>query len=248
MPPTTPTTYTFPAVTANYTIAGTFAINAYTITSSAGPNGAISPSGAVNANDGDTPTFNITPNVGYHIADVLVDGGSVGAVLTYTFASVHTDHTISATFAANAPVSIFTDSFESGFSGWTTSGDVSRQTGAVPKNLTASIRLRNTGSMQQTIPTLSRSNIGVSFAMAASSLDNAGESVYAEWYDGSIWTILKQITNSGGENDNTLRYYSYSLPAGADHKANFQLRFRITGNANDDIGYVDNVQVTGIPD
>jgi endonuclease YncB( thermonuclease family) len=248
MPPTTPTTYTFPAVTANYTIAGTFAINAYTITSSAGPNGAISPSGPVNANDGDTPTFTITPNVGYHIADVLVDAGSVGAVPTYTFASVHADHTISATFAANAPVSLFYNDFESGFSNWTIAGDVSRQTGVVPKNATASIRLRNTGSMQQTISTLSHSSIGVSFAMAASSLDNAGERVYAEWYDGSTWTILKQITNGGGENDNTLRYYSYSLPAGADHNANFQLRFRITGNANDDIGYVDNVQITGIPD
>ena len=84
--------------------------------------------------------------------------------------------------------------------------------------------------------------------MAASSLDSAGERVYAEWYDGSSWISLKQITNSGGENDNTLRIYSYSLPAGADHRANFQLRFRITGNANDDIGYVDDVRVTGVPD
>jgi hypothetical protein len=240
--------YTFSNVTQDHTIAAAFAIDTYNITASAGVGGTITPTGSVSVNYGSTPTFTITKNTSYHIADVLVDGSSVGAGASYTFPAVTADRTINASFAVNAPASIFYNDFESGFSGWTTAGDVSRQTGAVPMNGTASIQLRNTGSMQQPISTLSHSSIGVSFAMAASSLDSAGERVYAEWYDGSTWTLLKQITTSGGENDNTLRYYSYSLPAGANHNANFQLRFRITGNANDDIGYVDNVQVTGIPD
>ena len=42
--------------------------------------------------------FNITPDTGYHILDVLVDGGSVGAVDTYTFYNVTEDHTIHTTF------------------------------------------------------------------------------------------------------------------------------------------------------
>ena len=236
MPPTTPTTYTFPAVTANYTIAGTFAINAYTITSSAGPNGAISPSGAVNANDGDTPTFNITPNVGYHIADVLVDGGSVGAVPTYTFASVHADHTISATFAANAPVSLFSDGFEPvrpSANGWTETGTIDWHTGS-PKIGTHSVQMLGGApaeSIYRTISTSGYSGITVSFAMGANSID-AGEYVAAEWYNGTTWTVLKQINDGDPAENNALNPFSYSLPAGADHNANFQLRFSIVAKCH----------------
>ena len=45
----------------------------------------ISPSGAVAVNYGTDQAFTITPNTGYHVADVLVDGVSVGAVTSYTF-------------------------------------------------------------------------------------------------------------------------------------------------------------------
>lgn len=70
----------------------------YTITASAGANGSISPSGAVSVNEGANQTFAITPNSGYIIADVLVDGTSVGAKESYTFENVTANHTISATF------------------------------------------------------------------------------------------------------------------------------------------------------
>ena len=93
------TTYTFTNVTANHTIAASFAINTYTITASAGANGAISPSGAVVVNFGDDPAFTITPAANYHVLDVLVDGSSVGAVTTYTFNNVAANHTIAASFA-----------------------------------------------------------------------------------------------------------------------------------------------------
>jgi hypothetical protein len=73
----------------------------YTITASAGANGAISPSGAVSVGHGASQTFTITPATGYHVADVLVDGGSVGAVASYTFTNVTTAHTIAASFSIN---------------------------------------------------------------------------------------------------------------------------------------------------
>jgi hypothetical protein len=66
------------------------------ISSIAGSNGTISQSATVNYNG--SSTFTITPDTGYHVADVLVDGGSVGAVTTYTFNNVTADHTISAAF------------------------------------------------------------------------------------------------------------------------------------------------------
>ncbi|MFC1725510.1 FISUMP domain-containing protein [candidate division KSB1 bacterium] len=74
-------------------------INTYTITITAGTGGTISPSGTVSVNSGSSQTFTITPNSGYRILSVTVDGASQGAVSSYTFSNVTTSHTISATFA-----------------------------------------------------------------------------------------------------------------------------------------------------
>src|SRR5207249_5408827 len=95
------TSYTFSNVTADHTIAATFAITTHTVTASAGANGAIGPSGAVSVNDGDSQTFTVTPDAHYHVADVLVDGVSVGAVNSYTFSNVVVSHTIAASFAVD---------------------------------------------------------------------------------------------------------------------------------------------------
>ena len=93
-------THTFTNVASNHTIAASFSIFSYTITATAGSGGSISPSGSVSVNYGATQTFTITPNTGYNVADVKVDGSSVGAVTTYTFTNVTTNHTIAATFTA----------------------------------------------------------------------------------------------------------------------------------------------------
>ena len=69
------------------------------ITATAGDNGKIAPTGDVAVPKGESKTFTITPDSGYHIKDVLVDGKSVGAVGTYTFENVVDNHTIHATFA-----------------------------------------------------------------------------------------------------------------------------------------------------
>ena len=95
-------TYTFTSIDANHTIAVTFAINAYTINASAGTNGAISPSGAVTAHYGDTPTFTFTPKTGYHVETVTVDSNPVAVADSYTFTSIDANHTIAVTFAINA--------------------------------------------------------------------------------------------------------------------------------------------------
>jgi len=94
-------TYTFTNVTDNHTIEATFAINVYNITASAGSGGTIIPSGNISVNYGDSKTFTITPDKGYKISDVKVDGKSVGAVSTYTFSNITDNHTIEATFEKN---------------------------------------------------------------------------------------------------------------------------------------------------
>ncbi len=93
----------------NKIVTATFAINTYTINASAGANGSITPSGAVSVNYGDDQTFAIAPNTGCHIADVVVDGSSVGAVSSYTFSNVNANHTIAASFALNGIVDIDPD-------------------------------------------------------------------------------------------------------------------------------------------
>ena len=69
------------------------------IIASAGPHGAIDPSGWMDLPPGGSQRFTITAERGYHVADVRVDGRSVGAVTSYDFVNVTRDHTISAAFA-----------------------------------------------------------------------------------------------------------------------------------------------------
>lgn len=93
--------YTFTNVTANHTITATFAPKTYAITGTAGTGGTISPTGTSTVNNGGSQTYTITPASGYTIADVKVDGTSVGTVTSYTFTNITTNHTISATFSIN---------------------------------------------------------------------------------------------------------------------------------------------------
>ncbi|NTW62208.1 DUF5011 domain-containing protein [Candidatus Saccharibacteria bacterium] len=77
-----------------------------TITASVvGAGGVITPAGDSTVNNGANKTYTITPNSGYIVSDVLVDGVSHGRINSYTFTNVMTDHTISATFNSgwNAP-------------------------------------------------------------------------------------------------------------------------------------------------
>ena len=68
----------------------------YTITATAGEGGSITPAGEVSVKEGASQTFAIAAQEGYAIADVLVDGQSVGAVDSYTFENVTANHTIAA--------------------------------------------------------------------------------------------------------------------------------------------------------
>jgi IPT/TIG domain len=71
----------------------------YTITSSAGSNGAITPLGETLVAAGGSQAYTMEADSSYEIDDVLVDGASVGAVSTYTFSDVNKDYTISVTFS-----------------------------------------------------------------------------------------------------------------------------------------------------
>ena len=90
----------------------------YTIKATAGTNGSISPSGWTSVRDGWDQTFAITPDKGYAVAKVLVDGKSVGSVKSYTFKNVTKDHTIEAIFMksnGNPATGVFVDVAEGSY-------------------------------------------------------------------------------------------------------------------------------------
>ena len=84
----------------------------YTIKATAGAGGSISPSGSVSVREGRDQTFTITPDKGYAVANVKIDGKSIGAVKSYTFENVSRTHTIEVIFMkanGNPQTGVFVD-------------------------------------------------------------------------------------------------------------------------------------------
>jgi hypothetical protein len=96
-------TYTFSGVVAPHTITATY-VRYYTILVTQGANGTITPA-TLFVNQGASQTFTMTPNTGYNVASVTVDGVNQGVITSYTFNSVQAGHTVTASFADVTPPS-----------------------------------------------------------------------------------------------------------------------------------------------
>ena len=84
----------------------------YTIKATAGGGGSISPSGNVSVREGRDQIFTITPDKGYAVSNVKIDGKSLGAVKSYTFENVSRTHTIEVVFMkanGNPQTGVFVD-------------------------------------------------------------------------------------------------------------------------------------------
>ena len=95
-----------------YTGGGSSSYSYYTIKATAGTGGSISPSGNVSVREGRDQTFTITPDKGYAVANVKIDGKSIGAVKSYTFENVRRTHTIEVIFMkanGNPQTGVFVD-------------------------------------------------------------------------------------------------------------------------------------------
>ena len=111
--------------TASYTYVGgssgggSGSVSSYIIKATAGANGSISPNGTISVSRGANKTFSIKANAGYEIADVRVDGTSVGTVRTYEFKNVTKAHEIYATFkkTENEPEQEVADPEKTGVAG-----------------------------------------------------------------------------------------------------------------------------------
>jgi flagellin-like protein len=189
--------------------------------------------------DGNTSTVQSPlytyPSAGTYSVSLTVSNGTGTNTLTRTNY-----------ITANLPPAqtIFSDNFDSAFSGWTTSGTTNWYTGS-PKSGTHSIQFLDNGMISRTVSTSGYDTISVSFALAGNSLEGA-EAVQGQWSpDGSSWNTMGEITN-GVLEDNTLHAFTFSVPSGGNNNPTFAIRFRLIGTGNDR-GYVDNIVVTGIP-
>ncbi|HLB01041.1 MAG TPA: hypothetical protein VJO14_06615, partial [Bacteroidota bacterium] len=118
----TPATYdhTFSGVWADHEISAAFVINVYTITTSAGDSGSISPAGPVDVPHGGSAGFTATANTDHHVYSIQVNGGAPVVVETspsgpagylYTFTNVTADGSFGATFAGNVySLAVYKDS------------------------------------------------------------------------------------------------------------------------------------------
>ena len=95
-----------------YNGGGSSSYSYYTIKATAGAGGSISPSGSVSVREGRDQTFTITSDKGYAVANVKIDGRSIGAVKSYTFENVRRNHTIEVIFMkanGNPQTGVFVD-------------------------------------------------------------------------------------------------------------------------------------------
>ena len=95
-----------------YNGGGSSGYSYYTIKATAGTGGSISPSGSISVREGRDQTFTITPDKGYAVANVKIDGKSIGAVKSYTFENVRRTHTIEVIFMkanGNPQTGVFVD-------------------------------------------------------------------------------------------------------------------------------------------
>lgn len=145
--------------------------------------------------------------------------------------------------APPAPVTLFSDGFESGnltTGGWAVqNANAAANTGA---RLTGSwgARLTATSWMEKSFSTLGYNTISLTVARRTSGYD-AGEFLYIEWWNGTAWTALQQV--------NTTAYTSvtFNLPTAAGSNAAFKFRFRANANATNERGELDDVVLRGIP-
>lgn len=98
--------YTFANVNSDHILSATFAVNTYTLTPLPGVNGVISPNIPQTVAYGGNRNFLILPNPNHHIENVWVDGVAIGPRDSYTFTNVMANHTLSAAFSLNGPMSL----------------------------------------------------------------------------------------------------------------------------------------------
>jgi uncharacterized repeat protein (TIGR02543 family) len=137
---------------------------------------------------------------------------------------------------------LFSDDFESAFTGWTASARVSWYSGD-PRIGTHSVRVPKNSNLQRTVSTVGWQGITASVWLGAD-LSRSGATFQALWFDGVTWSVVKEFRTGDADADGNLHHFQVPMPPNADNKTAFALRFKLNSKSPHDYGYVDNVMVT----
>ncbi len=213
----TASTYDFTNVTASHTLSATFVIKKYTVTASAGAHGSVSPSGAQLISHGASAAFTFSPQTSYKIADVVVDGASIGTPASYTFTNVTAPHAVSVSFAlTDQPPSL---TVTAGGASWTEEAppvvvDSQLQlTDPDGPNLTGAKVSISTGyvSNQDRLVFAAQGGISGAFDTSTGVLTLTGSATAAA-YEAALRTVTYQNLSSGTP-DTRARQVTFSLGA-----------------------------------
>lgn len=140
---------------------------------------------------------------------------------------------------------LFFDGFESGnFSagGWVLQNNRPRIKPAAHRTGSYGARLRRDTWIEKSVSTLGYQAIRIEFSRRTRNLD-AGETFFAEYYNGSSWVNVETIGDTG----NAWADVSFDLGAAANNNANFKIRFTVDASEGIERGDLDEVAVTGLP-
>jgi hypothetical protein len=138
-----------------------------------------------------------------------------------------------------AVLPIFSDGFESNnftTGGWTNSGTAVQSSYKYSGSCAA--RFCSSNSLTKSLNMANYTNIWISYARRTLDMESDDHFI-AEWFDGSTWTTLEDITGNVDWSHKT-----FLLPASAENNPNFQIRFRTSHNGSTDYAYLDDVAVT----
>jgi alpha-mannosidase len=144
--------------------------------------------------------------------------------------------------ATPGPAALFSDGFESNnftTGGWTNSGCTLGSTYKYAGTYAAIFN--SSDSLTKAFSTVGYKDIQVKYARYTRSCET-DDHFMVEWYNGSAWTVLEDLTGNS-----SWTVMTWTLPSGAFNNANFQLRCRTSHNASNDYAYLDEVQILGNP-
>jgi subtilisin family serine protease len=134
---------------------------------------------------------------------------------------------------------VWSDGFESGdfaAGGWTE--DTASVTSAAAQAGAYGAKLKKVAWIEKAFDTTGFTDVSVNYHRQTSGYDG-GENLYVEWYDGGGWNSLETIQSASyGDGQQ-----SVACGAGADDNANFRIRFRTNANRNNELTYVDGVEI-----
>lgn len=181
----------------------------YDIVSSAGIGGVITPTGTAKVNKGSNKTYSITPNVGFKVSALKVDGTVVTAALSYTFSNVTANHSIEVTFAS-VPTYTINASVGAGGSispnGATTVSEGSNQTYTITGNSGYKVsQVTVDGVSQGSITTYTFSDVKVNHTISATFVTTPVYAITAvQSANGSITPAGVTSVNEGGSKTFTI--------------------------------------------